>query len=190
MGGGLLVLVLETNGPPPRLRPRFRFTPGLSRKGGPPLRAGPPFLDLPNKHRAGQPRREGGRPEAGRRQAGRDGREHEDHEEGTREAIRSAEVEGGEGRRRRGSWGGADREERIGRRAMWVSSASGSACVGSWCATSDASTRVSLDSRRTGVVRPARACRGARPLPRGVRAARAGPARADRGGGRRRGVRR
>src|SRR3954454_20795030 len=35
--------------PPPRLRPRFGFTPGLSRKGGPPLRAGPPFLDLQEK---------------------------------------------------------------------------------------------------------------------------------------------
>src|SRR3954454_6634331 len=58
------------NGLPPRLRPRFRLTPGLSRKGGPPLRAGPPFLDL-QENRAGQPRRGGGWPEAGRRQSGR-----------------------------------------------------------------------------------------------------------------------
>ena len=63
----------------------------------------------------------GGRPEAGRRQAGRDGQEHEDHEEGTGEAIRTAEVEG-RGREAKAGEAGEKRigkagEERIGKRA-------------------------------------------------------------------------
>jgi hypothetical protein len=100
---------LEINGPPPRLRPRFRFTSNTGQ---------------------GSRGVNGGRRGAGRRQAGRDGEEHEDHEEGTREAIRSAEVEGGE-EVKAGSWGGADQEESDREARDWVSNAS-SAFEGSW----------------------------------------------------------